>query len=149
LTSEKIYIRLLDGATCWVPIDAFKESENRYKIIESSDYTEFEEFPDHIYEFWPGDIVELSDHEFMDGTKGKVASRLIEYGSWPGRKLREFKFRASLEILHSDLKTARHYHDEIRLVKDEIAKGEFNYQPVLNYIRIFDTLSELDGRAST
>jgi hypothetical protein len=148
LTTEKIFVRLLDGATCWVPVEALKISGNHYKILESSDFADFEEFPDHIYEFWPGDIVELGDHEFMDRTTGKVASRLVEAGRWPDRKLREFKFRATLGLLRPDLETARHYSVEIQRLKDEISKGEFSYQLVLDYVRIFDAISELskEGR---
>jgi hypothetical protein len=122
-----------------VPIDAQKLSEHQYKILESIEYSDFEEFPFHIYEFWPGDIIELTDFEFSDGNNGKVASRLVKSGNWPNRKLREFKFKASLKQLSNDRQTVIHYFEEIKCVKNEIAKGKFNYQQVIDYVALVDT----------
>jgi len=139
LTTEKIYINLLDGSTCLVPVDAQKMSEYQYKILESIEYSDFEEFPFHIYEFWPGDIIEFSNHEFSDGNKGKVASRLVKSGNWPNRKLREFKFKASLKRLSNDRETTNYYFEEINCVKNEIAIGKFNYQEVIDYVTLADT----------
>ena len=138
MTTEKIYINLLDGSTCWVPVDAQKMSEYQYKILESIEYSDFEEFPFHIYEYWPGDIIEISDHEFSDGNNGKIASRLVKSGNWPNRKLREFKFKASLKRLSNDRETVNYYFEEIKCVKNEIAIGKFNYQEVIDFVAFAD-----------
>jgi len=142
MSTEKIYIQLLDDSTAWVPTKAEKLEENRFKILEEGEFLEFplDEWPLHLFEFWPGDIVELGTHTFSDGHKGLIASKLIESGHWPERKFAEFKFKATMGQLEINEETADIFKLEIERIKSENSKGEFFYPAILGTIKKLEEL---------
>jgi hypothetical protein len=121
-----------------VPIDAKKVADNQYEILEDKEYTDYID-PLYLHEFYPGDIVELGFHTFVDGTTGQVAIRLIREGQWPDRKYNVFKFRATIGQLVKDKKTADFYQIEIERVKKENLNGQFFYPSLI------DTTEKLDN----
>jgi len=138
--TEKIYVQLLDGTTVWVPIKAKKIDGLRFKILEGDKYLDTVDFPLHLFEFWPGDIVELKPHTFTDGQSGQVASTLVVQGNWPDRKFSEFKYKATLGQLEINEKTVVKYRQEIERVHIEKLNGQFFYPGILETIEKLETL---------
>jgi ABC-type nitrate/sulfonate/bicarbonate transport system substrate-binding protein len=64
---KKIYIKLIDGTETWVPINAKLVNRGQYRIIDNDKFLDLS--TDELYEFLPGDIVEIEDHVFHDGNK--------------------------------------------------------------------------------
>jgi len=145
MSAEKLYVQLLDGSTAWVTTKAEKLGENRYKILEEGQYLDFpvNEWPLHLFEFWPGDIVESEPHKFSDGQIGLVASKLIKPGQWPERKFAEFMFKATLGQLDINKETSDTFRHEIQRIKTDNVKGEFFYPAILETIK---KLEELNGK---
>ncbi len=141
MTTEKIYIQLLDGATAFIPIEAMRLSSNQFQIVDNSEFTAYID-PLYIHEFYPGDIVELGLHQFQNGSTGEVALKLIKAGQWPDRKLNEFKFKATLGQLSVDKETANKYRNEIEKIKTSITKGQAYYQGILDVIDSLEKLIE-------
>ncbi|MGO4913824.1 hypothetical protein [Leeuwenhoekiella sp. W20_SRS_FM14] len=144
MSAEKIYVQLLDGSTAWVPTKVDKLDLNRFKILEDGEYIDFplKEWPLHLFEFWPGDIVETEPHKFSDGQIGQVASKLIEPGLWPERKFAEFKFKATMGQLNLNQVTADKFKDEINRIKTDNLKGKFFYPALLETVKKLDELNE-------
>jgi hypothetical protein len=132
---KKIYIKLIDGTETWVPINAKLVNRGQYRIIDNDKFLDLS--TDELYEFLPGDIVEIEDHVFHDGTSGKVASRLISMGQWTDRNYIDFKFKATLGILEINHRNAIKFKQEIKRVKKEKSTGIFLYPAII------DTAEEL------
>ena len=125
MSTDKIYIQLLDGSTAWASVDATKVADNQYKILDDKEFTDYVD-PLYLHEFYPGDTVELEPHTFMDGTKGQVAKKLVNMGQWSDRRFNEFKFKATLGQLTINQQTADKYQDEIARVKKEHSLDSFS-----------------------
>jgi hypothetical protein len=138
MTEERIFIQLLDGSIAFVPVRATKLSNNQYKILDDKEFTDYIDFL-YVHEFYPGDIVELEQHLFNDGSTGLVATRLISAGQWPGRKLNEFKFKAVLGQVTIDKQSADKYSDELNQIIKQKSTGQFVYPALL------DTIEKLLG----
>jgi hypothetical protein len=136
MTEDIIYIELLDGARARVPVKGVQVKQNQFKIL--NNYTFEYNDPLHLFEFYPGDVVEVEDRAATEDTKIHVANRLVKAGEFPNRKYNEFKFLAAVGHLPLDEETAHYYHEEIVRVKSEIAKGQFFYKTLL------ETVSQLD-----
>jgi len=130
---EQIYIQLLDGTTVLVPVNAIKLLNNQYEILDDKEFTGYFDSSD-IYEFYPGDIVELEQHKFSDGKTGLVATKLINIGQWSDRKFNEFRFKATLGQLKVNKQTADKYRDEISRILKQKSSGQFIYPDLLNTI---------------
>ncbi len=135
---RKIYIHLIDGTDSWVPIDAKHIQNDQFEIVDNKKYDDLD--ASELFEFFPGDIVEIEQHIFTDGTKGQVAKRLISKGEWPDRKFNEFKFMAAIGQLNIDKITAQHYHYEIGRVKQEYSAGQFYYTAIIETIDRLENL---------
>ena len=144
MSAEKIYVQLFDGSTAWVQIKVDKLDLNKFKILEDGEYVDFplKEWPLHLFQFWPGDIVETAPHKFSDGQIGQVASKLVEPGIWPERKFAEFKFKASVGQLNLNEETASMFRVEINRIKRDNLKGDFFYPELLETVRKLDELNE-------
>jgi hypothetical protein len=140
LTTEKIYIQLLDGSTSWVPVDALRMTDNQYEIVEDKEYTESVD-PLYLHEFYPGDIVELGFQIFHDGKTGQVAKKLIE-GQWPDRHFKEFKFMATKGQLKIDKQTAEKHIIEIERIIKEYSAGQFFYPMLIEVVYKLSNLIE-------
>src|SRR5688572_9240136 len=100
MTIQRIYIHLIDGTDVWVLINARQIQDAQFEIIEDNEYYELD--TNELFEFFPGDVVELEEAILSDGTKRKVAKKLISKGQWPDRKFNEFKYKAGLKQLSID-----------------------------------------------
>ncbi len=131
--TDKIYIQLLDGSTAWAPVDAKRISDNIYEILEDKEYTDYVH-PLYLHEFYPGDIVELGQHTFENGTIGQVAKKLVKKGHWTDREYNVFKFNATLGQIAIDKKTADLYLNEIKRFKIEYLNGQFFYPSLIETV---------------
>ena len=132
MTIQKIYIRLIDGTETWVPVNAKLINNDQFEIIENSELTVID--TNELYEFLPGDIVEIENHVFQNGTNGKVAKKLISKGHWTDRNYMDFKFKATLGLLKIDKKTAQMYQKEIERVKMDKSTGQFLYPSIIETV---------------
>lgn len=130
--TQKIYIRLIDGTETWVPINARVINNNQFEIIENPEFTDLD--ANELYEFLPGDIVELEDHIFQDGTSEKVAKKLISKGHWTDRNYMDFRFKATLGLLKIDKKTALIYEKEIERIQKEKSTGQVFYPSIIETV---------------
>jgi len=137
MTLQKIYIHLIDGTDVWVLINARQIREGQFEIANNHEYNEAGNH--ELFQFFPGDVVELDEHVLPDGTKRKVAKKLVSQGQWPDRKFHEFKYKATLKQLSIDKQTADFFREEIDRIKTAYSNGEIFYPTVI------ETLSKLDN----
>jgi hypothetical protein len=141
MTIQKIHIRLIDGTETWIPINAKLINNDQFEIIENPEFMDLD--INELYEFLPGDIVELENHVFQNGSSGKVAKRLISKGHWTDRNYMDFKFKATLGLLKIDKETAQIFQQEIERVKKEKSTGQFFYPAII------ETIAKLDKVLTT
>ncbi|MFD0975401.1 hypothetical protein [Salinimicrobium gaetbulicola] len=139
MTVKKIYVHLIDGTDVWVPVDAIKVNPEQFEILAGDEYTHIDD-PNYFFEFYPGDLVELSSHTFSNGKKEKVAKKLIRYGQSEDRKLNEFKFKATKLQLKFDRLTANMYRKEIERIKQQHAAGHVFYPAILETVEKLESL---------
>jgi hypothetical protein len=133
MKSEKIYIQLLDGVITWVPVEAKCVGGNQFIINEDKEYTDYKDAL-YLFEFFPGDKVEVEYFSLPDEKVEKVAKNLLEAGSWSERKFNEFKFKAALNQLPIEEQSAFKYRNEIARVKNEQAGGQFFYPTLIETV---------------
>lgn len=85
IKDNEIYIRLIDGTECLVPVKAALIEPNLFKITDNQ-YIDFEDATS-IWEFFPDDVVEC---EFTNDIW--IARKLVE-SSIPDRELYQLIFR--------------------------------------------------------
>jgi hypothetical protein len=83
--TEKIYIRLIDGVETFVPVQAVRNDDSTFKIIDN-DYLDLDTDVTSIWEFFPGDIVTCKQKEDY-----LLASELLGY-TFPNRRLHQLIF---------------------------------------------------------
>lgn len=123
---------MIDGTETWVPINARVINNDQFEIIENPEFTDLD--ANELYEFLPGDIVELENHIFQDGTSEKVAKKIISKGQWTDRNYMDFKFKATLGLLKINKETAKIYQQEIERVKKEKSTGQFFYPAIIETV---------------
>jgi len=138
MTIQKVYVHLIDGTDVWVPINVKHIQNGQFEIIENKEYNEIGS--DELFEFFPGDVVELDDHILSDGTKKQIAKTLISKGKWPDRKFNEFKYKATLKQLNIDQQTAQLFRVEIKRVKAEYSAGQIFYPTIIETVNKLDRL---------
>ncbi len=111
---------MIDGTVTWVPVNAKLINNDQFEIIENPELTDID--TNELYEFLPGDIVQLENHVFQNGTSGKVTKKLISKGHWTDRNYMDFKFKATLGLLKIDKKNSSDISERNRTSK----KGNIN-----------------------
>ena len=142
MTIQKIYIRLIDGTETWVPINAKLINNDQFEIIENSEFTDLD--TNELFEFFPGDIVELENHVFQDGTSATVAKKLISKGQCTDRNYMDFRFKATLGLLKINKETAQIYRQEIERVKKEKSTGQIFYPSIIETVDKLEKLLKLN-----
>lgn len=137
MTTQKIHIQLIDGTKVWVPINAKQIQDNRFEIIQDKEYENLN--ANELFEFFPGDIVELDKHVFEDGTKGQVAKKLISKGKWTDRDFNEFKFQVVAGQIKLDKETAVLNQEHIERIKKENKVGQFYYPSIIETVNKLDS----------
>ena len=61
MEKSKVYVHLIDGGDTWAPINAKHIIGNRFEIMEDEEYDSLDS--SILFEFYPGDIVEVVDSE--------------------------------------------------------------------------------------
>ncbi len=138
MTIQKIYIHLIDGTDVWVLMNAKHIQDAQFEIIENNEYNELD--TKGVYEFYPGDVVELEESVTSDGCKKQVARKLISKGQWPNRKFYEFNYKATLKQLNIDKQTALFFREEIERVKMEYSNGKIFYPTLIETVNKLDEL---------
>jgi|SRR6478735_1641845 len=136
MTIQKIYVHLIDGTDVWVLLNARQTQANQFEILENGEYDKVES--NELFEFFPGDVVELEERVLSDGSNKQVATRLISKGQWPDRKFNEFKYKAALSKLRIDKPTAEFFYEEIERVKKEFSAGQTFYPTIIETVNKLD-----------
>ena len=76
---KTIYVEFIDGTNVFVPIPSKYISENVYELL-STDEFDFED-KTILFEFGPGDIVEVKINKFESGESGFIANKLVKSGN--------------------------------------------------------------------
>jgi hypothetical protein len=134
--TDKVYVRLIDGATAWVPTNAHKLDENQYLILPDKEFDEND--PINLCEFIPGDIVALDKQTFPDETTGLVCRQLIKPSNRPDKKYFDFLFKATLGQLEINTTTLHNFRIEIEKIKQQQLAGQYFYPAVLATIDKLD-----------
>lgn len=142
MTVQKIYIRLIDGTECWVPINAKLINNDQFEVIENPEF--MDSGTTELFEFFPGDIVQTENHAFQNGTSEKVAKKLISKGHWPDRNYLAFKFKATLGLLKIDKETALLYQHEIEQVSKEKSTRQFFYPSMIETVEKLEKILKLN-----
>jgi hypothetical protein len=132
-TEPKIFVLSFNGSMSCVSVNARHVGKNSYEILNNSEYTDNNEAM-CFYEFYPGDIVELSTHTLYDGTMGLRAFKLIKEGHWRDRKFNIFKFNATLHGLTINRRTAENFKEEIKRVINQNINGNNFYPDLLKTV---------------
>ena len=126
---EKIYVRMIDGTMSFVPVNAKEIRDKQYEILEDEEY--LSEDDSVLYEFYPGDIVEVDDHREMDDVYQYDAKELIRPSNRNERLYLEFKFKATIsELGIGNEEALLRYKLVIEQIKSEIASGKFFYRGI-------------------
>lgn len=129
---------MIDGKETWVPINAKVIDNDQYQIIDNPEFTNL--VTNELYEFLPGDIVELENHVFQNGTSGKVAKKFILKGNWTDRNYMDFKFKVTIGLLKIDKNTAQIYQQEIERVKKDKSTELYLYPSIIETVDKLDKL---------
>lgn len=137
---ERIYVRMIDGTMSLVPVIAKEIQNKQYEILEDDEYSLIDDSV--LFEFYPGDIVEVDDHDHMDDGFQFDAKKLIRPSNTDDRLYLEFKFRATCNELSITKVTPVKYKHVIERIKSEIASGKFFYRRIREAIEYLDRLAE-------
>jgi hypothetical protein len=142
---DLIYVQMVDAVECWVPVEAKPIDNNLYLILENDDcYTGILEFGE-LFEFFPGDIVEVVDHSWSYGKNVKLATKLVTASSYPDRKLFDFLFKVWQRRIPFDKNTFNAYSEEIKRVKEEDAEGKVFNPIALMYLKELEQIANTSG----
>lgn len=131
---EKIYIRMIDCIECWLPVNATPLELDKYLILDDAEFDVND--PGVLFEFYPGDIVEVDDS--MEDEFQYKATALIKPSNHADRKYFLFKFKSALRQMPTSIASAIEFCDEINRVKKEIAAGQFVYRGIRETIEYMD-----------
>ncbi len=137
--TEKIYVRMIDGAMSLVPVLAKEIQNKQYEILDDFEYSVIDDSV--LFEFYPGDIVEVDDHDHRDDGYQYDAIKLIQPSNMSDRLYLEFKFRATCNELSIAHETPVKYKHVIERIKTEIASGKFFYRGIRETIEYLDRLA--------
>ena len=137
--TEKIYVRMIDGTMSLVPVIARGIQNKQFEILDDDEYSLIDDSV--LFEFYPGDIVEVDDHEDMDDEYQYDAKELIRPSNMNDRLYLEFKFRATCSELSITHETPVKYKHVIERIKTEIASGKFFYRGIRETIKYLDKQS--------
>ncbi|MEO6189235.1 MAG: hypothetical protein ABIO44_01615 [Saprospiraceae bacterium] len=132
--TEKILIHLIDGAEAWVPIIAKQTGPYSFEILDDSEF--IYDDPSVIFEFYPGDIVEVEDA--FDEEHQYKAVKLIQLSRHPDRKYLLFKYKATRHLMPVDKQSAKDFHTEIERIRNEINEGQFVYRGIKETLKYID-----------
>ena len=133
MSTEEVYIRMIDGTCSLIPVSTTKVDKGYYKINADPSFNENND-PVCLFEFYPGDLVDAKNQEFQDGTLGLVGNTLINTGNWPDRKYLVFKFLATLNEIRVDKEVSIKYQDEIDRILTESKAGLYFYPALLEVV---------------
>jgi hypothetical protein len=135
---DKIYVRFIDGTNSWVPINAREKSNNLYELLDDQEYNDLDST--ELFEFYPGDIVEVEDSEDLDNEYQYVAKQLVSASRRPDRDYLVFKFYSTFRHLPINELTAKKYTAVIQRIKREKTEGKFFYKGILETVERLDKL---------
>jgi hypothetical protein len=135
---DKIYVHGLDGTDFYAPVNVREVNSCTYEILNDPEYEGGDESV--LFEFYPGDIVEVEDTADPDDEYLYYAKRLIRPSTRQDRDYLAFKFQATRRHLPISLSTAALYKQVIDRIKKEKSAGQFFYRGIRETIDALDRL---------
>lgn len=130
--TDKVYVRLIDGAASWVPTNAHQLDDNEYLILLDEVFDESD--PTILCEFIPGDIVSVAQQTFQDGTTGLVCQQIVKPSNRTDKKYFDFLFKATLGQIEINTTTLELFKTEIAKIKQQRLIGQYFYPVILTTI---------------
>jgi len=127
---EKIYVRMIDGGNTSVPVNAEKVGDRSYRILNDEEYSDSDSDPGVLFQFYPGDIVEVDDTGNVDHDFQYAAKRLIQPAKTEDRNYLNFKFHATLWLLPINKQNAERFKGVLERIKKESIAGQYFYQGI-------------------
>lgn len=125
--SKKIYINIIDGTECRIPVQALPEGDGKFRILPNPDF-EFDDTTE-LWEFEPGDLVTIQKYQFTSGEYGNLAVSAVNNQTLSYKK---FLFRI-LKSPSSLLRNAK-YDDYAKRIKEELSLGIFHYPAIIDWL---------------
>ena len=138
MNTERIFIKLIDGTECWIPVSTRQIDHYQFVILDDPAFDNLD--TTLLFEFYPGDTIKIGQQTLSDGTTGLVAKELISASIRPDRKYWGFMFLAAVDKMPIEPETAHKYSQEIERIKKEKASGQFFYPKVLDIVNQLDRL---------
>jgi len=88
---------MIDGTNSLVPIAAEQVGDRCYMILNDEEYSDPD--PSVLFQFYPGDIVEVDDTGNVDDDYQYAAKRLIGPAKTEDREYLDFKYHATLWLI--------------------------------------------------
>jgi hypothetical protein len=123
---------MIDGTDTLVPVDAEELRDKVFRILDDEEYA----LPDAgvLFEFYPGDIVEVDDTADMDNEYQYDAIRLIEPSPDEDREYLGFMFHATRRYVPINQLTAVRYKAVLERIHQERKAGRFFYRGILETV---------------
>ncbi|CAN5439198.1 hypothetical protein BH11BAC1_BH11BAC1_23950 [soil metagenome] len=133
---EKIFVHMLDGAECYIPIEAQTNNGEVYEILNDIEYFGNAELGS-LFEFYPGDLVSVNSDNFPPGDF-QYAGPLLAEGRFPNRKYFEFLYKATLNNMGTGKDAYDKYQEEIKQIKLEIKAGKNFYRNIITTVEYLE-----------
>ena len=116
-STDKVYVYFIDGTFTFVPINARHINDTLFEILDDPEYSDID--GSVLFEFYPGDIVEVVESENLDNEYRYFAKTIIQPSKRADRDYLEFKYRATQRNLPIDKSTVLTFKDVIKRIKKE------------------------------
>jgi transcription antitermination factor NusG len=127
-----VFLRFIDGTETFVPVKAEEINDNVYQILRFEEYNSEERSV--LYEFKPGDIVNIKKQEFNDGTIGYLADQYSNNKSEKEIDINQFLFRILTGKLDVNSSSKIEYKDYIQKIHNELENGIHHYPAIKKWI---------------
>ena len=122
--SKTIYIRLLDGTSVLVPVEARQLDEQTFQITDN-DYLDLENDDTSLWEFFPNDVVKCKSQDDLI-----IAEQLLE-SSFPHRNFHAILFRIlDSNGMLSEVETAK-FQQEIKVLLERKSPVSQSKHPLI------------------
>ena len=132
---DKIYVYLIDGCKTLVPINAKEVGYCKFELLQDSEFDNLDS--SELFEFYPGDIIQVEDTQDLDLEYQYVAKKLLSSSIEVNeRKYLKFKFYSTQRLIPINEEIALEYEATIERIKKEKEKGFFFYKGILETMEI-------------
>lgn len=140
MQESKILIHAIDGADVWIPISARRIDTSQYELLMDPEFDETD--TGTLFEFIPGDVVELDLHLFKNGKKELIAKKLVVPSKRSDKMYFEFQFGCVQGSLQSSIEVLHQYEQVLQRIEAEMEHGQFFYPHVVKKLKELKSLRE-------